>query len=138
MSSDEEFLREINVLDVPPALLGEVMIMWAALPAEVWRDFDKRLEHVLELVSRYDHTTDAPMRAMAVALRVMALDTIIEDPANRGWLVGSGDGIKFVRADLVNIAASEPLRPGPQGHPAFNRQTFQARLMEVTVARGRA
>lgn len=138
MSSDEEFLREINALDVPSALLGEVMIMWAALPAEVWGDFDKRLEHVLELVSRYDHTTDAPMRAMAVALRVMALDTIIEDPANRGWLVGSADGIKYIRSDLVNVAASEPLHAGSQGQPAFDRQTFHTRLMETVAARGRA
>lgn len=138
MSSDEEFLREINALDVPPALLGAVMIMWAALPAEVWSDFDKRLEHVLELVSRHDHTTDAPMRAMAAALRIMALDTIIEDPANRAWLVGTGDGLKFVRGDLVNVAASEPLHGGPEGQPAFNRQTFQARLMQAVAARGRA
>lgn len=138
MSSDQEFMHEINALDVPPAWLGEVMIMWAALPAEVWRDFDKRLEHVLELVSRHDRTADAPMRAMAVALRVMALDTIIEDPANRGWLVGSDGSIKFVRSDLVKIAASEPLHTGPEGQPAFNRQTFHARLMEVVAAQGRA
>lgn len=138
MSDDDEFISEINALDVPPALLGEVMIMWAALSGEEWRDFDKKLERAVALVSRHDNSADAPMRAMATALRIMALDTIVEDPANRAWLVGSDGGIKFVRGDLVNVAASQPLCAGAEGQPAFDRRAFHTRLMEIVSARGRA
>ena len=34
MSAPDHFIRNINALNVPASLLGEVMIVWASLPPE--------------------------------------------------------------------------------------------------------
>jgi hypothetical protein len=87
MSAPDAFIREINAQPVSPSLLGEVMHLWASLPRDEWADFDRRLERVVELVSRTNSCEQAPMLAMAAALRLMAVDTLVVDPAFRGWLI---------------------------------------------------
>jgi hypothetical protein len=45
--------------------------------------FDRRLAHALDLVGRRMPRDQAPMLAMAVALRLMALHAIVHDHENR-------------------------------------------------------
>lgn len=137
MSAPDEFMREINAIQVPSSLLGEVMHLWASLSREEWSDFDRCLERVVEFIGCDE---GAPMLAAAVALRLMALDVLVVDPEFRGWLVSerSHDGITYIHGDLLRIAAEQTVLEGPAGKPIFDRAEFRARLMELAEARGRA
>lgn len=140
MSAPDAFMREINAQKVPAPLLGKVMHLWASLSRDEWRDFDRRLERVVEFVEREHGGERSPMLAMAVALRLMALDATVVDPELRGWLISerSRDGITYIHGDLLLVAAEQTLLEGPAGEPVFDRVPFRTRLMELAAARGHA
>lgn len=140
MSAPDQFIRAINAQKVTPPLLGEVMILWASLPSREWRDFDRRLERVVEFVGKKNGADDSPMLAMAVALRLMALDAMIVDPELRGWLMSerSPDGVTYIHGDLLKVAAEQAVLEGPAGEPTFDRVSFRTRLLELADASGRA
>ncbi len=138
-SSDDDFLREINAIAVPPPLLGEVTTLWASLPEEEWRDFDRRLAHALAFVGQRVPGDQAPMLAMAVALRLMALDVIVRNPENRAWLFpGAQDDITYLHGDVVKVAAQADLLTDPAGDPFFSQDVFRTHLLTLAAARGRA
>jgi len=138
MSAPDEFMQEINAQKVPAPLLGKVMHLWASLPRNEWCDFERRLERVVKLVGREHGGDDSPMLAMAVALRLMALDAMVVEPELRGWLMSerSPDGVTYIHGDLLKVAAEQAVLEGPAGEPIFDRVSFRTRLMELTVARG--
>ncbi|HWB49518.1 MAG TPA: hypothetical protein VG651_10440 [Stellaceae bacterium] len=140
MPTDDDFLREINELDIAPTLLGEVMVLWAALPAAEWNDLDRRLERVVEFIGEKATGQAGPLIAMALALRLMALDAIVTDPAFRGWRAPekTPDGVSYIHGDLLQVAAVQTLLSGPAGNPVFDREAFRDRLMNLTTVRGRA
>ena len=140
MSAPDEFMQEINAQSVPAPLLGRVMHLWASLPRDEWRDFDRKLERVVELVGREQDGDNSPMLAMAAALRLMALDAMVVDPELRGWLMSerSPDGITYIHGDLLKVAAEQVILEGPAGEPIFDRVSFRTRLMELAAARGHA
>jgi hypothetical protein len=140
MSAPDQFIRDINALNVPAALLGEVIIMWASLPPDEWKDFDRKLSRVVEFVGESGSKEESLMLAMAVALRLMALDSMMADPEIRGWLIPgkSCSGITYIHGDILKVAAEEVIVQGPNGEPTFAQVTFRARLMALAVARGRA
>lgn len=140
MSAPEECMQEINAQKVSALLLGKVMRLWASLPRDEWRDFDRKLERVVELVAREQDSDSSPMLAMAAALRLMALDAMVVEPELRGWLVSeqSPDGITYIHGDLLKVAAEQVLLEGPAGEPIFDRVSFRSRLMELAAALGHA
>jgi hypothetical protein len=140
MSPPDAFMQEVNAQKVSAPLLGKVMHLWASLPRGEWRDFDQKLERVVELVGREHGAEGTPMLAMAVALRLMALDALVLDPEFRGWLITehSPGGVTYIHGDLLRIAAEQLILEGPDGEPAFDRNSFRANLMELTAVRGRA
>ena len=140
MSNDDDFLHEINRLNVTPALLGEVMILWASLSPDEWSDFDRRLERVVQFVGAKLGGEDNAMLAMAAALRLMALDDIVVDPEFRGWRLSekTSAGVSYIHGDLLKVAAGQPLLDGPAGNPVFDREAFRAGLMALIAAHGRA
>src|SRR4029077_5809906 len=105
MSAPDEFVHEINAQKVSATLLGKVMHLWASLSSNEWNDFDRKLERVVDLVGKEHCGDGAPMLAMAVALRLMALDALVLDPEFRGWLITghSPDGITYIHGDLLQI-----------------------------------
>jgi hypothetical protein len=139
MSSDDDFLREINAIAVPASLLGEVTTLWASLPEEEWRDFDRRLGHVLAFVGERVPEDQAPMLAMATALRVLAIHAIVHDPKNRAWLFpGSQDDITYLHGDVVKTAAQAELVADAAGEPVFFQDAFRTHLLTLAAAKGRA
>ena len=138
MSAPDDFMKEINARKVSAPLLGKVMYLWASLPRDAWRDFDRKLERVVELVAGEHGGDDSLMLAMAAALRLMALDAMVTDPELRGWLLSerSPDGITYIHGDLLKVAAEQTVLEGPAGEPIFDRASFRMGLMEVAVARG--
>ncbi len=140
MSPPDEFMREINAQKVSAPLLGKVMHLWASLPRDEWRDFDRKLERVVELVGQEQGGDSSPMLAMAAALRLMALDALVVEPELRGWLLSerSPDGITYIHGNLLKVAAEQVILEGPAGEPIFDRVSFRTRLMELAAARGHA
>lgn len=140
MPNADDFLREINRLNVTPAFLGEVMILWASLSPAEWSDFDRRLERVVEFVGAKMGGEDSAMLAMAAALRLMALDAIVVDPEFRGWRMSEKTpaGVSYIHGDLLKVAAGQPLLDGPDGNPVFDRDAFRSGLMAAIAASGRA
>lgn len=138
MTAPDEFIREINAQSVSASLLGEVMTMWASLPPDEWKDFDRRLERVVDFVGKKLGGKGNPVLAMAVALRLIALDAMVTDPEIRAWLVPgkSPDGVTYIHGDLLKVAAAQAILEGPAGEPAFDPEEFRAGLMEVVTARG--
>jgi hypothetical protein len=140
MSPPDTFLKEINAQKVSVPLLGKVMHLYASLPRDEWRDFDRKLERVVEFVEGEDGSEGSPLLAMAIALRLMALDAMLVDPELRAWLISgrSWDGITYIHGDLLRVAAEETLLEGPAGEPIFNRVSFLAHLMQLSSTRGQA
>lgn len=138
MSAPDGFMKEINAQQVSAPLLGKVMHMWASLPRAEWRDFDRKLERIVELVARERDGESNPMLAMAAALRLMALDAMVIDPELRGWLMSerSPDAITYIHGDLLKVAAEEAVLEGPAGEPVFDRVSFRMRLMALAAVRG--
>ena len=140
MSAPDAFMQEINAQKVSAPLLGKVMLLWASLPRDEWRGFDRRVEHVVELDDTEAGAEGSPMLAMAVALRLMALDAMVVDPELRGWLMSerSPDGITYIHGDLLKIAAEQAVLEGPAGEATFDRVSFRAHLMQLDATRGQA
>jgi len=134
-----KFKRDINATKVPVDLLGEVMVMCAAMrPAE--RDqFEARAARVLDLLATKGFGKDCGLLAMAITIRLMALDAVLGDREVRGWVLTSSEpGITYVHADLLKAAAEEPVVEGPEGRPIFIAESFRQRVLELAVSRGRA
>jgi hypothetical protein len=138
MSVPAEFMQEINAQKVPVSLLGKVMHLWASFPRDERHDFDGRLARVVALVGSEHDGADSPMLAMAAALRLMALDALVMDPAFRAWLITerSPDGITYIHGDLLLIASEQVILEGADGEPAFDSDSFRIRLMELAATRG--
>ena len=138
MSAPDEFMQEINAQKVSAPLLGKVMHLWASLPREEWQDFDQKLERVVDFVGK--ENGGDPMLAMAIALRLMALDALVLDPEFRAWLITehSPDGVTYIHGDLLQIAADQMILEGAEGEPLFDRNSFRIRLLQLTSTRGRA
>jgi len=138
MTVPDQFIQDINTQNISAALLGEVMIMWASLPPEEWKDFNRKLQRVVEFVDGKRPDVNNPLLAMAVALRLMALDAMVVDPAVRGWLIPekSPDGITYIHGDLLKVAAEQPVLEGLAGEPVFDREAFHSRLMELAATQG--
>ena len=140
MSAPDEFMREINAQKVAAPLLGKVMHLWASLPRDEWQDFDRKLERVVDLVGKENCGAGDPMLAMAIALRLMALDALVLDPEFRAWLITehSPDGVTYIHGDLLQIAADQMILEGAEGEPLFDQNSFRIRLLQLTSTRGRA
>jgi hypothetical protein len=141
MTVPDQFMQDINAQSITAALLGEVMIMFASLSSDEWNDFDRRLQRVVDFVDEKRCSANGPLHAMAVALRLMALDAIVVDPEIRGWLMPGKprDGITYyLHGDLLKVATEQPVLEGPAGEPIFDSEAFRSRLMELAASRGRA
>jgi hypothetical protein len=133
-------MQEINAQKVSAPLLGRVMHLWAPLPRDEWLDFDQKLERVVEFVAQKHGAEGTPMLAMAVALRLMALDVMVVDPELRGWRMSERlpNGITYIHGDLLKVAAEQVVLEGTAGEPTFDRASFRARLMQLAATRGQA
>jgi hypothetical protein len=78
VSNFAEFKGDINRTAVSAELLGEVMMMYAEIAPEE-RGFEARAERVVALLTKKGHGEKRGLLAMAVMIRLMALDAILAD-----------------------------------------------------------
>ncbi len=139
MSTLQEFKQEVNAAKVSADLLGEVMIMWAALPSEEWKDFDTKLTRVVEHITRKNKGKEDVFLAMVLTLRLMALDSVLHNDEFKGLKYpGTAEGITFVHGDLLKAAAEEPIFEGPEGQPIFEGKAFCQNVLRRAATTGHA
>jgi hypothetical protein len=133
-----QFRSDLNKTAVTPELLGEVMVMYAALPP-VERIFEARAKRVIALLRDRGHGANCGLLAMAITIRLMALDAILKDHAVQSWtLPGGGPEVTYVHSYLLKVAAEAPLVEGPNGQPIFDGTGFQRRVLRIAGTRGHA
>jgi hypothetical protein len=115
-----KFKNDLNTTKVTPELLGAVMVMYASLSPEE-RIFEARAKRVIDLLHDRGHGTNCGFLAMAITIRLMALDVILKDHEVQGWtLPGGGPDVTYVPSYLLKVAAEAPLVEGPNGQPIFD------------------
>jgi hypothetical protein len=133
-----KFKNDLNKTKVTPELLGEVMVMYAGLPPEE-RIFEARAKRVIELLYNRGHGINCGLLAMAITIRLMALDVILRDHEVQGWtLPGDGPDVTYVHSYLLKVAAEAPLQEGPNSQPIFDSTDFRRRVLRIAGTRGQA
>jgi hypothetical protein len=138
MSPFAKFKDDINAVNVSADLLGEVMVMWASLPPQEWSEFEVRVTRVIEfLTKKNNYGKDPTFLACAITIRLMALNSVLNDTEFRGLLLpASQDGITYVHGDLLKAAAEGLVLEGPKGQPIFEAEPFRQRVLQMTESRG--
>jgi hypothetical protein len=138
MSNFAEFKDDINRMAVSAELLGEVMLMYAEIAPEE-RGFEARAIRVAKLLTKKGHDEKCGMLAVAIIIRLMALDAILADRELQGWTLPSAEpGVSFVHSDILRAAAEEAVIEGSKGQPIFDAANFRQRLLQVAASAGRA
>lgn len=133
-----KFKKDLNRIAVTAELLGEVMEMYAALAPEQ-RSFEARARRVVELLTAKGYDRNRGLLAVAITIRLMALDAILQDSEVQCWtLPGTEAGVTYVHSDLLRAAAEEAVLEGSMGEPIFDTANFRRRVLQLAAARGRA
>src|SRR5215469_3393391 len=102
------FLEEANCATVTAELLGEVLEMHAAMPAEDRGVFEARAVRLFKLLDRKGLGDKRATLAMAIDFRLQALARLQMDSALRGWSMrGDEPGKEYIHADMLKAAAEE-------------------------------
>lgn len=134
-----EFKRRINAIPVTPELLGEAMLMIADLPPAEKNLFETRTARVVELVERKGWGEASCFVAMAITVRLMALDSVLDDRVVKEWQLPTAEcGVSYVHLEVLRAAAEAPVLEGPDGQPAFAVAAFCTRLAATAAPKGRA
>lgn len=134
-----EFKRCINAITVSPELLGEAMTMIANLPAAEKSVFEARTVRVVELVEQKGWGEASCLMAMAITVRLMALDSVLDDRVVKEWQLPAAEcGVSYVHHEVLRVAAEEPVLEGPNGQPVFAISAFCTRLAATAASKGRA
>ena len=138
MSDFAEFKDDINRTAVSAELLGEVMMMYGEIAPEE-RGFEARAERVVALLTKKGHGEKPGPLAMAIMIRLMALDAILESSKVQGWtLPGAEPGVTYVHSALLRAAAEETVIEGSKGQPMFDTANFRRRVLQMAATGGRA
>jgi hypothetical protein len=77
--------------------------------------------------------------SIAIQFRLEALAKLVKADAIPGWTVpGKEASATSIDIDLLTAVAQERLIEGPDGHAAFNPDSFQKRVLRIAEARGSA
>lgn len=134
------FLNEVNQTQVSVDLLREVVQMHAAMPAEDRPIFEARAFKIFELLNEKGVPTReiAPL-ATAIDFRLTALARLHRDAALKGWTMpGLEPGAVSISAELLRVAADEPLIENDEEQAAFDVESFRRRVLAGAEAVGRS
>jgi hypothetical protein len=139
MPAFKKFQTDINATKVSADLLGEVMLMYASLSSEEWEDFDLKIIRVIELLKGKNYGKESEFLAMTIAIRLMALDSILLNAEFRGFQYPrDARGISYIHGDLLKAAAEELILEGPQGQPIFEVEAFRQTVLRIAASKGQA
>ena len=138
MPNFAEFKDDINRTAVSADLLGEVMRMYAEIAPEE-RGFEARAIRVVKLLTKKGHDEKCGLLAVAIIIRLMALDAILADKEVQDWtLPGAEPGVTYVHSALLTAAAEETVVEGSKGQPMFDAASFRRRVLQMAATGGRA
>jgi hypothetical protein len=135
-----DFLDRVNRTKVSPALLCEVLQIYAAMPSEDRGVFEARAIRIFGLLkSKGVRTNRIAALATAIDFRLTALARLQRDAVLCGWSIpGQEPGALSVSVDALKVAADEPLIEHEEQQAAFDAESFRRRLLAVTEPEGRA
>jgi hypothetical protein len=137
-SRSNAYLDRLNRTTVSAELLGEVIEMHSAMPAEDRPALKARAIRLSELLERKKLKSPATL-AMAINPRLEAFARLCGDGRLRRWRIpGDGPGAGFIHADVLKAAAEEPLIEDAAGLVAFDADSFHRRVLANAESRGRA
>jgi hypothetical protein len=77
--------------------------------------------------------------ALAINFRLAALARLVQGDHMKGWtLLGQEEGLIHLHADVLKVAAREPLIENPDSTVAFDVSSFTHRILQIAQAKGRA
>ena len=133
-----KFKDQINDTKIEVELLGEAMEMLARLPDDKRDSFEERARSVYNFLAKKGYE-DCGLASMAIMLRLMALDTVIDDPEVKGLVISNPvPKVIYLHYDLLRTAVEEPIVEGNQGEPMFVTENFKVRLLQLSGAGGSA
>jgi hypothetical protein len=133
-------LEKVSRTKVSAKLLGEAMEIHADMPAEDRSVFEAHALRLFEFLKEkgYKGRRHADL-AVAINFRLIALGRLVQGNHMKGWtLPGHTEGSTYLHADLLKVAAEEPLIEDSDGSVSFDVQNFALRLLEVAKTKGRA
>jgi hypothetical protein len=139
MPAFNKFKTDINATKVSADLLGEIMVMYAALPAEEWEDLDLKLTRSIEFLKNKNYGDDSAFLAMTIYIRLMALDSLLHSDEFKGFqFPRDARGVSYIHGDLLKAAAEAFVLEGPRGEPTFELEAFRQTVLRVAASRGQA
>jgi hypothetical protein len=135
-----QVLEKVSRTRVTAELLAEAMELHAGMPAEDRAVFEAHALRLFEFLKEkgYKGIRRADL-AVAINFRLTALGRLVQGNHTKGWtLPGHTEGSTYLHADLLKVAAEEPLIEDNDGSVSFDVQNFAHRLLQVAKAKGRA
>lgn len=76
---------------------------------------------------------------LAIDFRLTALARLLQAHQVRGWTLPANDeGTDFIHRDLLCAAAEEPVIEDSDGQAGFDPESFRARVLRLSEAKGEA
>ncbi len=133
------YMKTVNQTKVTPDLLGEALELDAAMPPDGRHSFAVSTIELFELLKRKRVGADPIDLCIAITFRLEALARLHNDEVLSAWvLTGRDQGMVYVKADLVEAAAGEPLIENVEGKAAFDVEKFRIRVLANARVRGSA
>jgi len=133
-----DFIKRANRTRVTPELLCDVIKAHSEMPAEDRPVLEARMIRIFQLLDEKAPKGNRGDLSIAIEFRLEALARLIEADATRGWTMPGAEGATSIDLDLLTAAAREKLIEGPDGHAAFDPDSFQQRVLRLTEAQGQA
>jgi hypothetical protein len=129
-------LTLVNRIKMPPDLLTAVVAMYAEQPPDERVSLEARSIRLLEFLDR--KSLKGPDLLLAIDFRLIALARLMESHDVRAWVMtGEPAGPSSVHADPIRAAAAEPVIE-TANQPTFDPDSFRARVLKSSTARGNA
>jgi hypothetical protein len=133
------FTNRAMSAEVSPELLTASMEAIGELPADQRGSFEGRAFRLFRLLEERNEAQEAALTAFAIQLRLEALARLHDDRGLRAWtLPGDAEGADYIHADVVAAAAVEPLLEIDDHTVGFDPDSFRARVLADSAARGHA
>ena len=124
-----------------PAMLKRALIEFSNMETEDRKDFTARAVTMIRILDQEENieTGERAWMAMAVEWRLEALARLQSTPQFRRYSTGQDEeGADWIRADMIELAATEPLIRIDDYSVTFDAETFFQKLLASDAPEGSA
>jgi hypothetical protein len=121
-------LKRLNATAVTSEMLEGALSALAALPEAQYDDPARRVFCLLHLLRGRRGLTNVPVTALAIELRLLALERLHRESALPGCDWMPDGGAPKLTETVLRLAAEQPILRGGDGLAAFDARRFHAKL----------